>query len=92
VLSNLFRVRNRGTRSRHLVYSSKNHKYDFIHKKTSLELGPKLGYVLGRCRHPRTPNLMVGLPLYKEFIKESLIIQKHVNLVLAKSRGKQNMA
>jgi hypothetical protein len=39
---------------------------------------------------------MVGLPLYylmslKEFIEESLIIQKHVNLVLAQSRGKQSM-
>ena len=40
---------------------------------------------------------MVGLPLYylislKEFIKGSLIIQKHVNLVLAHSKGKQSMA
>ena len=48
-------------------------------------------------KHPRTPNLMVGLPLYylislKEFIEESLIIQKHVNLILAQSRGKQSMA
>jgi hypothetical protein len=49
VLSNLFRVRNSEIRSRHLVYRSKNHKYDFMHKRTSLELGPELIYVLGRC-------------------------------------------
>jgi hypothetical protein len=49
VFSNLFRVRNIGTRSRHLVYRSKNHQYDFMHKRTSLELGPELRYVLGRC-------------------------------------------
>jgi hypothetical protein len=49
VFSNLFRVRNRGTRSRHLVYRSKNHKYDFMHKRTSLKLGPELRYILGRC-------------------------------------------
>ena len=48
VFSNLFRVRNRGTRRRHLVYWSKNHKYDFMHKRTSLELGLELRYVLGR--------------------------------------------
>jgi hypothetical protein len=49
VFSNLFRVRNRGIRSRYLVYWSKNHKYDFMHKRTSLELGPELRCVLGRC-------------------------------------------
>ena len=49
IFSNLFRVRNRGTRRRHLVYWSKNHKYDFMHKRTSLELGPELRYVLGMC-------------------------------------------
>ena len=48
-------------------------------------------------RHIRMPNLMVDIPLYylislKEFIEESLIIQNNVNLVLAQSRGKQNMA
>ena len=66
VLSNLFRVRNSGIRSRHLVYRSKNHKYDFMHKRTSLELGPelikvRLGKLLG-TQEP--PNLMVVLPLY----------------------------
>ena len=90
VFTNLFRVRNRGTRSRYLVYWSKNHKYDFMHKMTSLELGPKL-------RHPRNtqPNSWpssILLDVLKEFIKESLNIQKHVNLILAQSRGKQNMA
>ena len=49
VFSNLFRVRNRGTRSRHLVYRSKNHKYDFMHKRTSLKLGLELRYILGGC-------------------------------------------
>ena len=49
IFSNLFRVRNRGTRRRHLVYWSKNHKYDFMHKRISLELGSELKYVLGRC-------------------------------------------
>jgi hypothetical protein len=49
VFSNLFGVRNRGTRSRHLVYWSKNHKYDFMHKMTSLELGLELRYILKRC-------------------------------------------
>ena len=49
VFLNLFRVRNKGSRSRHLVYWSKNHKYDFMQKRTSFELGPELRYVLGRC-------------------------------------------
>ena len=49
IFSNLFMVRNRGTRSCHLVYWSKNHKYDFMHKRTSLELGPELRYILRRC-------------------------------------------
>ena len=49
IFSNLFRVRNRETRSRHLVYRFKNHHYDFMHKRTNLELGPELKYVLGRC-------------------------------------------
>ena len=49
VLLNLFRVGSRETRSCHLVYRSKNHKYDFMHKRTSLELGSELRYVLGRC-------------------------------------------
>jgi hypothetical protein len=49
VFSNLFRVRKRGIRSRHLVYWSKNHQYDFMHKITSLKLGSELKYVLGRC-------------------------------------------
>ena len=49
VLLNLFRLGSRGTRSRHLVYRSKNHKYDVMHKRTSLELGSELRYVLGRC-------------------------------------------
>ena len=81
-----------------MVYWSKNHKYDFMHKRTSLVLGPELRYVSWEgVRHPRKPNLMVGLPLYylifsKEFINKSLNIQKHVNLDLAQSRGKQNMA
>ena len=81
-----------------MVYRSKNHKYDFMHKRTSLELGPELRYVSWEgVRHPRKPNLMVGLPLYyliflKEFLKEPLNIQKHVNLIQAQSRDKQNMA
>ena len=49
VFSIFYRVRNKGTRSRHLVYRFKNHQYDFMHKRTSLELGLKLRYVLGRC-------------------------------------------
>jgi hypothetical protein len=49
VLLNLFRVESRGTRSRHLVYRSENHKYNFMHKMTSLKLGLKLRYVLRRC-------------------------------------------
>jgi hypothetical protein len=49
VLLNIFRVIRRGTRSRHVMYRSRNHKYDFIHKMTSLELGSKLRYVLGKC-------------------------------------------
>jgi hypothetical protein len=48
VFSNIFRVWNRGTRSRHLVYWFKNHKYGFMHKRTSLELGPELKYILGK--------------------------------------------
>jgi hypothetical protein len=48
-------------------------------------------------RHPRNaqPNgwpSLILLDILKEFIKESLNIQKHVNLILAQSRGKQNMA
>ena len=49
VFSNLFRVRNRGIRGCHLVYRSKYHQYDFMHKRISLELGPELRYVLERC-------------------------------------------
>jgi hypothetical protein len=49
VLLNLFRVESRGIRNRHLVYRFNNHKYDFMHKITSFELGPELKYVLGRC-------------------------------------------
>jgi hypothetical protein len=49
VFPNLFKVTNKETRSRHLVYQSKNYQYDFMHKKTSLELDLKLRYVLGRC-------------------------------------------
>ena len=49
VLLNIFRVVSRVTRSRYLVYRSKNHKYDFMHKRTSLELGSELRYILGRC-------------------------------------------
>ena len=49
IFSNLFRVRKRGIRSRHLVYRSKNQQYDFMHKRTSHELGPELRYVLERC-------------------------------------------
>ena len=49
VFSNLFRVGNRVIRSCHFVYWSKNHKYDFMHKRTSLELGSELKYVLGKC-------------------------------------------
>ena len=49
VLFNLFRVGSRKIRSRHLVYRFKNHKYDFMHKRTSLELGLELKYVLARC-------------------------------------------
>ena len=49
VFLNLFRVRNRETRSHHLVYWSKNHKYDFMYKRTSLELSSELRYILGRC-------------------------------------------
>jgi hypothetical protein len=45
-------------------------------------------------RHPRNaqPNgcsSSILLDILKEFIKESLNIQKHVNLILAQSRGKQ---
>jgi hypothetical protein len=36
MLLNLFRVESRGTWSRHLVYRFRNHKYDFMHKRTSL--------------------------------------------------------
>ena len=48
-------------------------------------------------RNPRTPNQKVGLPPYylislKEFVEESLIIQKHVNLDQTQSRDKQRMA
>ena len=79
VFSNLFRARNRGTRSWHLVYQSKNHKYDFMHKRTSLELGPKLRYILGRCQAPKKaqPNgwpSFILLDILKEFIKK---ISKH---------------
>ena len=49
VLLNLFRVVSRGTRNRHLIYRFRNHKYDFMHKSISLDLGPELRYVLGRC-------------------------------------------
>jgi hypothetical protein len=35
VLLNFFRVESRGKMSRHLVYRSRNHKYDFMHNKTS---------------------------------------------------------
>jgi hypothetical protein len=48
-------------------------------------------------RHPRNgqPNgwpSSILLDNLKEFIKESINIQKNVNLILAQSRGKQNMA
>ncbi len=36
MLLNLFRVESKGIRSRHLVYRSKNHKYDFMLKRTNL--------------------------------------------------------
>ncbi len=49
VFSNVFRVRNRGTKSCHFVLWCMNHKYDFMHESTGLELGPELRYVLGRC-------------------------------------------
>jgi hypothetical protein len=49
VLLNIFRVGSRGTKNRNLVYRSSNHKYDFMNKRTSLELGSELRYILGRC-------------------------------------------
>ena len=50
MLLNLFRVKSIEIRSRHLFYRSKNHKYDSIHKRTSLiRSGAKLrlGKMLG---------------------------------------------
>ena len=49
VLLNFFRVESKGIGNHHLVYRSKNHKYDFMRKRTSLELGSELRYVLGKC-------------------------------------------
>jgi hypothetical protein len=34
-----FRVMSKGTMICHMVYRYRNHNYDFIHKRTSLELG-----------------------------------------------------
>ena len=36
MLLNLFSVESRGTRSHNLVYRSRDRKYDFMHKMTSL--------------------------------------------------------